>query len=197
MLKSIAKILFKYRSYTPIPFLIVMVLFHQASVWSIIIGFLIALLGESFRLWGVIYAGSETRTTGDVGGTYLVISGAFGHLRNPLYLGNILLYLGIGIMSFALFPYLQIVALLFFYFQYRLIINAEEEYLQKRFGVQYDNYKKSVPRLIPKIKSFQAAEISQPPLNFSAGVRSEKRTLQAFASVTLIILIIFAVKNFG
>ena len=86
--------IFKYRSYTPIPFLILMFIYQWINVWSFILGFIVALTGEGLRLWGVCYAGSETRTTGSVGGTYLVVSGPFAYIRNPLYAGNILIYLG-------------------------------------------------------------------------------------------------------
>ncbi|MEE9429617.1 MAG: isoprenylcysteine carboxylmethyltransferase family protein [Melioribacteraceae bacterium] len=196
-MKQIAKFLFKYRSYTPIPFVIAMLVFQQASIASILIGLAIVLTGEAFRLWGVIYAGSETRTTEHVGGTFLVISGAFGHLRNPLYLGNILIYVGVGIMSMALFPYLQIVAFLFFYFQYRLIISEEEEYLHKTFGKQFENYIKAVPRLIPSIKAYDADGVTQPPLNLKAGLRSERRTLQAIVIISILIIINYSVKNFA
>ncbi len=188
-LEKISKTVFKYRSYTPIPFLIVMLIFQQTTLQSLIIGFVVALTGEAFRLWGVSYAGSETRTTGDVGGTYLVISGVFGHVRNPLYLGNILLYLGIGIMSNALFPYLQIVALVFFYIQYRLIIIAEEKYLKSAFGKSYEKYYNSVPRLIPRPTKYVDKSVPQPPLNVKAGLRSEKRSLQAFTIITAILII--------
>ena len=125
---------FKYRSYTPIPFVIVMLIFAYPNIWSLIVGFIIALTGELIRLWGVSWAGSETRTTGNVGGTYLIVSGPFAHLRNPLYLGNILMYTGLGIMSFALFPWLQIAGLIFFSIQYHMSVSEEENYLQKAFG---------------------------------------------------------------
>ena len=123
---DIGKLVFKYRGYTPIPFLIVMLIFAESTIESLIGGFLLVMVGEFFRFWGICYAGAETRTTGRVGGSYLIISGAFAYVRNPLYLGNIITYLGIGIMSMALFPYLQIIALIYFYVQYYLIINEEE-----------------------------------------------------------------------
>jgi len=129
-MKDISALLFKYRSYTPIPFLILMLIFQQSNIWTLIIGFAISLLGELIRFWGVSWAGSETRTTGSVGGTFLIISGPFAYVRNPLYVGNILIYLGLGIMSFAWFPYLQIVAILFFLLQYYLIVKEEEGYLK-------------------------------------------------------------------
>lgn len=190
-MSNLPKLVFKYRSYTPIPFLLVMLIYQQATILSIVIGFLIALCGESFRLWGVSYAGSETRTTGSVGGTFLVVSGPFAHLRNPLYLGNILLYFGIGVMSMALFPYLQILALLFFYVQYRIIIKEEETYLEKTFGDSYKQYWNSVPRLIPQIKTYKDVNVEQPKYNLNAGLKSERRSLQAFTTVTIILILLF------
>ena len=113
-MSSIAANIFKYRSYTPIPFVILMLAFENANTTSLVVGFLIAVIGELIRFWGVSWAGSETRTTGGVGGSNLIISGPFAYVRNPLYVGNILMYFGLGVMSFALFPYLQIIAIAFF-----------------------------------------------------------------------------------
>lgn len=191
-MKNISEIWFKNRSYTPIPFLIVMLIFAESTLTTLITGFAIALLGEFFRFWGVSYAGSETRTTGGgVGGTFLVISGPFAHVRNPLYLGNILLYLGIGVMSNALFPYLQIVALIFFYVQYKFIIDAEEQFLRNKFGEIYNEFYENVPRLIPQFKAYKNNTIEQPELKVKAALRSERRTLQAFSLVTIILIVLY------
>ena len=195
-MSQVAKKLFKYRSYTPIPFLLVMFFYENANIWSLIIGFIVALAGELIRLWGVSWAGSETRTTGTVGGVFLVISGPFAHLRNPLYLGNILMYLGLGVMSYALFPYLQIIALLFFMFQYHLIVKEEEEYLRKTYGKSYEDYINNVPRFIPRLSSYKAENVEQPVFKLNAGFRSEKRTLQAFGFVTLTIFLLWFVGRF-
>ncbi|MDP3148432.1 MAG: isoprenylcysteine carboxylmethyltransferase family protein [Ignavibacteria bacterium] len=185
--------LFKYRSYTPIPFLILMIAYQQSNVWSLPLGLLIAVCGELIRLWAVSWAGSETRTTGKVGGTYLVINGPYAHVRNPLYVGNILIYFGLGIMSFALFPYLQILALAFFVFQYYEIIKEEEGFLREKFGNDFDEYYKNVPRIFPRISPYKKEGVEQPEYDIKKGLRSEKRTLQAFAIVagTLILLWFF------
>lgn len=188
-MSRISKSIFKYRSYTPLPFLLLMVIFQNATITSMIVGFAVVLLGEFFRLWGVSYAGSETRTTDDVGGTYLVVSGAFAYVRNPLYAGNILMYLGIGIMSMALFPYLQIAALAFFFWQYSVIIKEEEGFLRTKFGKGYDDYLSAVPKLIPALNKYKNPGIAQPPFNLHAGLRSEKRTMQAVLIVVFLIII--------
>ncbi|TAK56295.1 MAG: isoprenylcysteine carboxylmethyltransferase family protein, partial [Bacteroidetes bacterium] len=146
--------LFQYRSYSPIPFLVVMVLFAEPSFGTLLIGFLLIVVGEYLRLWGVAIAGSETRTTGPVGGTFLITTGPYGYVRNPLYVGNILIYFGVGVMSNALFPWLLLAALLFFSAQYSLIVSLEEEHLIQKFGDEYRRYCASVPRFIPSLKSY-------------------------------------------
>jgi protein-S-isoprenylcysteine O-methyltransferase Ste14 len=188
-LSLFAEKIFKFRSYTPLPFIVLMVIFQKANIVSMILGFILIIVGEFFRLWGVSYAGSETRTTGNVGGTYLVVSGAYSFVRNPLYVGNMLMYLGVGIMSMALFPYLQIIAILFFFFQYTVIIKEEEAFLQSKYGKSYENYCEAVPKLIPSLKSYQNQNLDQPAFNFKAGLSSEKRTLQAITIIILIVII--------
>lgn len=188
-MSQLAKQFFKYRSYTPIPFLILMLVYENANVTSLIIGFIIALAGELIRFWGVSWAGSETRTTGGVGGTYLIISGPFAHVRNPLYVGNILIYFGLGIMSYSLFPYLQMVAILFFAFQYHLIVTEEEGFLKEKFGEAYKKYLQNVPRFIPRLTPYKLNKVEQPPFKLNMGLKSETRTLQAFAIVALLILV--------
>lgn len=181
-------LIFKYRSYTPIPFLIVMVLFARPVGISLVIGFAIMFLGEVIRFWGVSIAGAETRTTGTVGGTYLITNGPFAYVRNPLYLGNMLLYAGVGVMSMALFPWMLIVAILWFYLQYYLIVTREEEYLAQRFGDEFTEYCRQVSRFMPRLTPFQGSHPPAKTLDPSEGLRSERRTLQAIGLVTLIII---------
>lgn len=191
----IAKNLFKYRSYTPLPFLMLMIIFAKPFVMSLVIGFIVSLLGELIRFWGVSWAGSETRTTSSVGGSSLVMSGPFAYVRNPLYIGNIFLYLGIGIMSWALFPYLQAAALVFFAIQYSFIVSEEEGFLKTEFGDDYKKYCENVPRFFPRMTSYRNAGISQPVFNPKKGIRSESRTLQAFTIIFVIVLVIWFVQN--
>ena len=192
-MEKLSKKIFTYRSYTPIPFVILMIAYQQSNVWSLPIGLFIAVCGELIRLWAVSWAGSETRTTGKVGGTYLVINGPYAYVRNPLYVGNILIYFGLGIMSFALFPYLQIIALAFFVFQYYEIIKEEEGFLREKFGNDFVDYLKNVPSIFPRLTPYKKEGVEQPGYDIKKGLRSERRSLQAFSIVatTLILLWFF------
>ncbi len=194
-MSNMSSLAFKYRSYTPIPFLILMLIFQQSTPLTLIIGFAVALIGELIRFWGVSWAGSETRTTGGVGGTFLIISGPFAYVRNPLYVGNILLYLGLGIMSFALFPYLQIVAIIFFLIQYYFIVSEEEKYLLEKFKDDYKDYRKNVPAFFPRLFPYKNSNIVQPPRNPEAGFRSERRSLQAFIGISALLIILWLIRS--
>lgn len=187
--------MFRYRSYTPLPFLVVMVLFARPTITSLVIGFALVVLGEVIRFWGVSIAGAETRTTGRVGGTYLITTGPFAHIRNPLYLGNMIMYAGIGVMSMALFPWLLLAAVVWFYVQYSLIISREEEYLAAQFGAAYDEYRKHVPRFLPRLTPYRTTAPPPKRMNIAEGLASERRTLQAMALVTLLVVSVYVVRS--
>jgi len=187
--KQLGKILFKYRSYTPLPFIFCMILFMEPNLFSIVAGLCVVIIGEAIRVWSVGYAGSETRTTSGVGGSNLVTQGPYSIIRNPLYWGNIMIYSGFGIMSNALFPYLLIIAFLYFVFQYYLIIINEEEYLKKTYKEEFIEYCKHVKRFFPISKPLPDRIRSKLLFDLREGIKSEKRSLQALTIVSIIILI--------
>jgi protein-S-isoprenylcysteine O-methyltransferase Ste14 len=168
-----------------------MILFAKPTGETMLIGGVMTLLGEVLRFWGVAYAGSLTRVTGNVGAPEVIVSGPFAHARNPLYLGNILLYVGIGVMANALAPWLVIVALVYFAFQYAAIVSLEEEFLEKEFGAKYLEFKKNVPRFIPRLVPYKhpAQEGQQP--RWSEALRSERRTLQAVGLVLALLVVLW------
>jgi len=182
------------RSYTPLPFLAVMIVFARPTAASLIGGFAIVLLGEMIRFWGVSIAGSETRTTGKVGGTYLITNGPFAYVRNPLYLGNMLMYAGIGVMSMALFPWLLIAACVWFYIQYYLIVTNEEEYLRGQFGEEYVEYCRKVRRFVPRAVPYRPTRPSPKNVNPAEGLASERRTLQAIVLVVGALVVIYVLR---
>ncbi|MGD0339047.1 MAG: isoprenylcysteine carboxylmethyltransferase family protein [Bacteroidota bacterium] len=187
---DLRKVLFTYRSYTPIPFLVVMVLWAHPTLGSLLGGFSLALFGETLRFWGVSIAGSETRTTGTVGASRLIVGGPFAYVRNPLYLGNIILYCGIGIMANTLLPWLLIIAFVYFVFQYLMIVSSEEEYLAQNFGEEYTEYMRNVPRFIPRFVPWVSEQQKGQSADIQRGLQSERRTLQAVALITLLLILI-------
>jgi protein-S-isoprenylcysteine O-methyltransferase Ste14 len=186
---SLREALFRYRGYTPIPFLLVMVVFARPTPLSLAIGMIGVILGESLRFWGVAYAGPLTRVTGSVGAPELVVAGPFAFVRNPLYLGNMVMYVGVGVMANALVPWLVIAAAVYFYFQYAMIVSLEEEFLFKTFEEEYGVYTAAVPRFLPAFRSFKSVRATAHAPDWKGGIRSERRTLQAVGLVVAVLLV--------
>jgi protein-S-isoprenylcysteine O-methyltransferase Ste14 len=150
--------------------------------------------GELLRWWGVAYAGPLTRVTGSVGAPELIVAGPFAYVRNPLYVGNILMYAGVGIMANALFPWLLAAAVAYFIAQYALIVSLEEEFLAKQFGAAFDEYRASVPRFFPSLRRSPLAAAGRQRADWRGGLRSERRTLQAVGLVVGLLLVVWGVS---
>ena len=178
--------LFKKRSYTPIPIVILILYFSDPIFPYWLYGIILIIFGESIRINAVSYAGGRTRTT-KVGANSLCISGPYSRTRNPLYIGNIFIYSGVVLVSGGIYLfYLFLVVIIYFLFQYSMIISLEEEKLENLFGQNYLKYKENVPRLIPMIKPWKNHTITDPS-SFLKTIKTEKRTLQNIGLIVLFI----------
>lgn len=103
--------------------------------------------GEAFRMAGVAAAGTVTRRRSR-NVQRLVTYGIFAWLRNPLYVGNLLIWIGFVIGSGVLWFIPVAVAL--FAIEYTLIVRYEEGVLESIFGAEYLEYKRRTPRWLPR-----------------------------------------------
>ena len=79
----------------------------------------------------------------------LVTTGVYGIVRNPLYLSNGLLAMGMAILFRSLYAFLFSIPYLLSYLP---IIRLEEKDLLGKYGGEYLEYRKKVPwRMIPKL----------------------------------------------
>jgi protein-S-isoprenylcysteine O-methyltransferase Ste14 len=156
MMVKIGNFFFRYRN-ALFPLVFVLLFFEGtwpvcssrvAEMWEIVIGIAIALCGQILRALTVglayIKRGGKKK---QVYAERLVQNGIFAHCRNPLYLGNILILLGVGIAGNSLLFILF--GIPFLLFAYAAIICAEENYLEKKFGQEFKDYCKRVNRIIP------------------------------------------------
>lgn len=105
------------------------------------------ILGAGFlRMWAQAHIRNrEILKTGGV----LTTGGPYHYVRNPLYIGNILMLAGASILS-KLIWFLPFV-LLYSGILYGLVAWREEMRLEGRYGEAYLKYKREVPRWIPRI----------------------------------------------
>lgn len=89
---------------------------------------------------------ANTTTMPNKGSDHLVTSGAFSFTRNPIYLGNTFLMVGVAMIAgIAWFILLAVIAA---FITQKLAIEREEKHLEARFGKKYFDYKKRVRRWV-------------------------------------------------
>lgn len=90
----------------------------------------------------------------------LVTTGNNARVRNPMYVGLVLIYLGIVLTVNAAWA-LAGLPILIIWLHFGVILR-EEAHLEARFGSEYLGYKTSVPRWIPKLASGQTTPAPGP-----------------------------------
>jgi len=76
----------------------------------------------------------------------LATNGVYGRVRNPMYLGTFLFYVGLAIATFSLAS-LAVCCIIFPY--YNMLASYEEGKLYEKFGGSFLEYKKQVRKWIP------------------------------------------------
>jgi protein-S-isoprenylcysteine O-methyltransferase Ste14 len=142
--------LFRHRTALPLPIAAAILGFRVGeagpSVLLVAAGVGVTVAGELIRLWGVHHIGAISRTRSDRLGP-LIDSGPFGLIRNPLYVGNILLWVGFALA--ARMVWLAPVAAGLLGAEYHAIVRWEEQLLVTRLGDVYRKYAGQVPRWLP------------------------------------------------
>jgi protein-S-isoprenylcysteine O-methyltransferase Ste14 len=153
MMVRLGNFLFRYRNgIFPVAYAFVFakrtLLFDDFRL-AALIGLIVALAGQLLRVATIgldyIVRGGKNR---QVYAEELVTGGLFSHCRNPLYVGNYLILLGVGIASCSavfVFVVLPLMAV-----AYWTIIAAEENFLRNKFGDVFDAYCARVSRLFFK-----------------------------------------------
>lgn len=119
--------------------------------WPLILGLIITISGQLIRgatigLAYIVRGGKDKKVYAE----NLVTEGIFNHCRNPLYVGNVLMLVGVGILSNSLIYVALFIPL--FLFIYQTIILAEENFLRNKFGAPFNSYCDRVNRWLINLK---------------------------------------------
>jgi protein-S-isoprenylcysteine O-methyltransferase Ste14 len=175
--------LFRHRTLLPGPVALVIVMLpgsKSASPFLAGAGVAITIVGELIRLWGVDHIGAISRTRSERLGP-LVASGPFALMRNPLYVGNILLWVGFAIAARML--WLAPIILVLLALEYHAIVRWEETLLESRLGQAYREYAARVPRWIPSFnRGGRGLRRAREGFSWSATLFSERGTFVAIAA---------------
>ncbi len=127
---------------------------HDLDSIVVWVGVLTAVTGQCFRLFVIGFAyikrgGKDGRVHAD----QLVTQGVYAHTRNPMYAGNVLIAVGLGLAYGS--PWVYFFVIPFFAFVYLSIVVAEETYLCARFGKIYEDYAGRVNRFWPNFRGME------------------------------------------
>lgn len=122
----------------------------------------ISILGLGIRVYTVGHTPDKTsgRNVKEQIAEVLNTTGIYSVVRNPLYVGNFFMWLGIGMIT-ANFWFI-IAFILFYWIYYERIVFAEEQFLSRKFGEQYDLWAAKTPCFIPSMRY-----ANQPATKFS------------------------------
>lgn len=119
-----------------------------ADRWLDLAGLLVCLSGQGLRavVIGLAYI-KRGGVNKQIFAARLVQEGMFATSRNPLYVGNILVLVGLFLIHNN--PLAYVLGGAFFLISYHAIVAAEERYLRGQFGQEYDDYCRRVNRWLP------------------------------------------------
>lgn len=102
----------------------------------------------ALRVWGSSYLTSATVWSANSRTGSLVTGGPFSYTRNPLYLGNVLMALGIGAFAPAAgWVFINLAQMAFIV----MLIHWEERGMRERYGDAFSAYCAYVPQFFPRL----------------------------------------------
>ncbi len=180
--------LFRKRTSIPLPIVLALLIITpytepSAAGQLVLAGLVIVLAGELIRMSGVHHIGSVSRTRSERLGP-LIDHGPFAMVRNPLYIGNILLWVGFAVSAQLLWLAPLVVVLLAL--EYHAIVRWEERLLESRMGENYRQYMRRVPRWIPNLAG-RSTSGQDAAFSWTQTLYSERGTLIAIVAGYLLL----------
>ncbi len=156
---SLGKFFFKTRNALfPILAVIIYLLFlppQRTFIWDVL-ALVLVVSGVFMRFMVIGYVSVARDGVGKVShADELFTRGMFGLCRNPLYAGNIVIFTGIFLLHGA-WPVFAIGFSLFLFLYYAIIF-SEEAYLGGKFKSEWDQYRATTPRLLPRLSNWKSA----------------------------------------
>ena len=166
--QNIGDFLFKYRGQFPVFLFLLCIPFIYYSnnvytdsiilIWNLF-SFLFLFTGLLIRFYtvGTTPKGTSGRNRDRQIADTLNTTGIYSILRNPLYLGNYFIWIGIAVFTYNI--YFIVFTSCFFWIFYKFIIFSEEQFLSKKFGSIYLMWYEKTPSFIPKFNQYKKSDI--------------------------------------
>jgi len=185
--------LFRYRSFLPVPLALVLLFVRHGEsdgAALLALGAFVVIAGQALRLWAVRHIGTISRTRTTRYGP-LMTAGPYAVVRNPLYVGNWLLWTGFAVWSRLL--WMVPVAWLVFFFQYRAIARWEAAFIRSKYLDTYDDYARQVRPWMPRWPPPHALAAVAPLHPWREVFFSERGTLIAVVVMAVLLTVKYVI----
>ena len=105
-------------------------------------------LAALLRTCATAYPSTEIMKDKEVQSATLVADGPYRYVRNPLYLGNVLMTLSFGALASRVGAVIVVVGVIVFIYR---LIGREEAQLEAAQGESFRRFRDAVPRLVPSV----------------------------------------------
>ena len=125
----------------------------------------LALLGQVVRFFtvGFVPRGTSGRNTRGQVAEVLNTTGMYAVVRNPIYLGNFIIWFGLSLFMKSV--WFTTVIILFFTIFYERIIFREEAFLRQKFGDAFMEWADATPVIMPRSSRIGGRRPCPFPLN--------------------------------
>ena len=135
---------------------VLLVIFAKPKFPEMVVGVILIALGEGIRIWA---AGHLQKNE------ILTVTGPYAYVKNPLYIGSILIATGFCILADNIY-FLAAVTFMFCFHYIPYKKKMEGDRLKKIFGSRYEEYDEKVPEYIPRWTRFSDERSSWKFRNF-------------------------------
>jgi protein-S-isoprenylcysteine O-methyltransferase Ste14 len=179
-LEASGRVLFRRRSWLPSVILVGAPLafinyrypFHRHDVQEVwvLMCMAVAVIGQLIRFFTIGYVPPRTsgRNRKNQVADSLNTDGMYSLVRNPLYLGNCLSWLGLAAVPLS--PWLWVSVALVFCIYHERVILAEEAFLEGKFGDTFRNWAAKTPAFLPNLRGWKRPEL---PFSFRLALGRE------------------------
>lgn len=193
--------IFRYRSYLPLGIILVILYamndytyfrsdYRMNQLWELFCLF-IAFSGLLIRAYTIGYVpkGTSGRNTRVQVADVLNTTGIYSVVRNPLYVGNFLMWFAAGLFTRDWWVSALIITV--FYLYHERIVFAEEEFLRRKFGQAYLQWAGKTPAFIPRLKLWV------PPNNAFSLRTVIRRECHGFIGIIVTFALLEAMGNYS
>ncbi len=154
----------------------------------------VALLGEGIRFFtvGFVPRGTSGRNTLKQVADTLNTTGLYACVRNPVYLGNFIIWFGLSLFMKSVW-FTALIVLVFTVF-YERIIFTEETFLRQKFGDAFIQWAHATPAIMPRLRNWRPPAL---PFSWKSALNREYGTFFAIIATFTVLELLASLFHRG